>query len=126
MDNAVDLLRLEQRVHPRLVADVHLIELCLGVHRRAEAGLQVIRHNDLTPRVDQFIHRMRADVTGAAQYQNSHRSICPFLKTRLLAGYDQSTVPPTGRMRSTWQQPAPSAPSTSLRNADRISSGTNA
>ena len=68
MDDALDVLRLEQGVQGALVPDIQLIKLCLGVDGGPEAGLKVVGHHHLAARVDEFIYRVGADVAGSAQY----------------------------------------------------------
>ncbi len=68
MDDAVDLLGLKQDVQRFPVADVQLVKTRLGVDCRAEAGEQVVGNHYVPPGVNQFIYRVRADITRAAQY----------------------------------------------------------
>ena len=71
MDDAVDVLGLEQGVQRALVPDVQLIEFRLGVDGGPEAGLQVVGHHHVPARVNELVHRVGADITGSAQYQES-------------------------------------------------------
>ena len=66
MDDAVDLLGLKQGVQRALVLDVQLIEFCLWVDGGPKTGLQVVGYHHLPSSINEFIHRMGADITGSA------------------------------------------------------------
>ena len=68
MDDAVDVLGLEQLVHGRPVPDVRLIEAGLGVDGGPEAGEQVVRHHHVPASVNQLIHSVGADIASSTQY----------------------------------------------------------
>ena len=146
MNHAFNLFLLENRVHVLLVADVDLVEPRLRAHGGAEARQQVIDDDDIPPGVNQRGNRVGADIPGAAQYKNRHRnspSLNSLRKTlppvplpfqargndnkRLSPGRHSATrQPPCGRMRVTWQHPAPQSFSMPVRNASSFSTGTNA
>ena len=74
VDDALDVLGLEQGIQSPPIPDVQLIEFCLGMDCGFEASLQVVGHHHVPAGVNQFIYRMGADVSGSAQYQNRHCS----------------------------------------------------
>ena len=63
VDDTFNVLFLEEIIEGRSVADVQLIELCLRMDRRLEAGQQVIGDDDISAGVDECAYRMGADVT---------------------------------------------------------------
>ena len=72
MDNALDVLFFKERVQRGAVADVQLVKFRLGMHRGAEARLQIVRHYHFPARSDKLINSVGADISRSAKYQNSH------------------------------------------------------
>ena len=79
MDDAIDLVFVEDAVERRLVADVCLVEgeglagdLAHAVKALGVAVDVVVHHNHVMPAVEKFYQRMGADVTGAARDQYVH------------------------------------------------------
>ena len=77
VDDAVDVLGLEQLVHGRPVPDVRLIEAGLGVDGGPEAGEQVVGHHHVPSGLDELVYGVGADVSGSAQNKNCHSFFHP-------------------------------------------------
>ena len=77
MDDAVDVLGLEQLVHSCPVPDVRLIEAGLGVDGGPEAGEQVVGHHHVPSGLDELVHGMGTDISGSAQNKNCHSFFHP-------------------------------------------------
>ena len=82
MNDGVDRIAGEQPAQKRRIADIALDELGRIGHRPAEAGRQIVEHDDILARVEQFEDHMAADEAGPTRDQNSHainlstRAIC--------------------------------------------------
>lgn len=68
VNDRVDLLAGKDMVAERLISDVALIKPCLRMYRLAETGFQIVRHNDIIAIVNEFVNRVAANVTRAAEY----------------------------------------------------------
>mgnify|MGYP000368073373 CR=1 FL=1 len=77
VDDAVDVLGLEQLVHGRPVPDVRLIEAGLGVDGGPEAGEQVVGHHHVPSGLDELVHSVGTDISGSAQNKNCHSFFHP-------------------------------------------------
>ena len=78
MDDRVYVsLLVEHAVDLGAVSQVSLIKNRLRMHRLDVSCLKVIEDNDLVAFFYQPINRMRADISGSAQYKNFH-DVSPF------------------------------------------------
>ena len=82
MDDGVDCIAGEQPAQKRRIADIALDELGRIGHRPAEAGRQIVEHDHILARVEQFEDHMAADEASPTRDKNSHainlstRAIC--------------------------------------------------
>ena len=66
VNHTVDLLGFKDGVHECAVTDIALIKFCLWMNRFNMSGFQIVRDNNLSARVNEFIYGMRADITSTA------------------------------------------------------------
>ncbi len=66
MDDAFNVLFLEECVEGRAVADIQFIKTCLRVDGCPEPGQQIVRDDDISAGVDERTNGMGADVTRSA------------------------------------------------------------
>ena len=66
VDHAFDLLGLEQLVEKSTVADIAFVKARTGWDCRAEAGFQIVCHDNVASCLDERARRVRANVTRTA------------------------------------------------------------
>jgi hypothetical protein len=72
MNDGVDRIAGEQPAQQRGITDIALDELGCIRHRPAEAGRQIVEHDHVLARIEQFEDHMAADEASPTRDQNTH------------------------------------------------------